>query len=76
MTIEELINNWKLNRALLASKIGMQKSTFNNKLNSSHDSQFSNQELFKLKTVLLELKEDLNIADTDFNEALKIIVGK
>jgi len=75
MEIQEIIDKWKLNRALLASKMGMPKGTFNNKLSPSHPTQFSDKELFQLKTILIQLREDLGIIDTDFNEALKIIAN-
>ena len=35
---------------------------------------FSDKELFQQKTILIQLREDLQIIDTDFNEALAIIV--
>lgn len=73
--IQEIIDKWKINRALLASKLNMPKGTFNNKLNPAHASQFSDKELFQLKTVLLEMGADLMEIERDFNDALKIIAG-
>lgn len=52
----------------------MKKGTFNNKLNPKHSTRFSDKELFQLKTILIQLRDDLGIIDADFNEALKIIV--
>lgn len=63
-----------LNKHLLASKMGMNKGTFANKLNPDHATQFSDKELIQLKTVLIELRNDLGIVDIDFNDALKAIV--
>jgi len=51
----------------------MNKGTFNNKLNPNHSASFTEKELFQLKTILIELRNDLGIIDTDFNDALSII---
>lgn len=75
MEIQEIIDKWKINRALLASKLKMPKGTFNNKLNPSHASQFSDKELFQLKQVLIGMRNDLDVVEQDFNDALKIIAG-
>ena len=70
-----MIDKWKLNRALLASKMGMPKGTFNNKLNASHASQFSNEENIKLVGILREMSKDIDtVTDIDFNDALKALV--
>ena len=72
--MEEIIIQWKLNRAVLASKIGMPKGTFNNKLSPTHPTKFSTGESQKLTCVLLELRKDLEVIDeVGFNEALEII---
>ena len=75
--MEKLINKWKINKGLLATKMNMPLGTFCNKLNSKHSSTFSDAELIQLKLVLKEMNVD--IADTieiDFNDALKAIVNK
>jgi hypothetical protein len=72
--IAAIIDRWKINKALLASKIGMKASTFNNKLNEGHDSQFTDLELIHLKGVLIELREELGVIEGgDFNESLEKI---
>lgn len=76
MEVQDVIIKWKLNRAHLASKLGMLKGTFNNKLNPEHPTKFTNEELFQLKQVLIELYNDLDCIEQDFNEALAIIAGK
>lgn len=70
----DLIIRWRLNRALLASKMEMPKGTFNNKLSPSHATKFSPDEWQKLKCVLIDLRTELQeIDDIEFNEALQII---
>ena len=76
LTVLQVINKWKLNRALLASKMGMPKGTFNNKLSLSHASQFSNEENIKLIGVLREMSNDIDsVTDIDFNDALKLLTN-
>ena len=58
--INELIMKWKLNRALLASKIGMPQSTFNNKLNPKHFTSFNKKEIELIKVILSQLKDELD----------------
>lgn len=75
MTVLQVVDKWKLNRGLLASKMGMPKGTFNNKLNPTHTSQFSNEENIKLIGVLREMAVDIDsVTDIDFNNALKALV--
>ncbi len=75
MDAYELIEKWKLNRALLASKMGMPKGTFNNKLSPNHPTQFKPGEKIKLRDLLLEISKELSEVDPiDFNEALKGLV--
>ncbi len=57
--IKKIIDKWKLNRNLLAAKIGMSKGSFNNKLSETGTYKFSEQEQEKLLKVLLELHNDL-----------------
>lgn len=53
----------------------MPKGTFNNKLNPTHTSQFSNEENIKLIGVLREMSVDIDsVTDIDFNDALSALV--
>jgi hypothetical protein len=53
----------------------MPLGTFCNKLSAKHPTKFSEQEVIKLKGVLIELRNDLDsVTDIDFNEALNAIV--
>ncbi len=73
----EVIDKWKLNRNLLASKMEMPKGTFNNKLSANHPTKFTQEELQKLKCILVELRNDLeSVDDIDFNDALALISRK
>lgn len=58
--IRKIIDKWKLNRNLLASKMEISKGSFNNKLNENEAYKFTELEEQKLKKVLKELKNDLN----------------
>lgn len=72
-----IIEKWKINKGLLASKIEMPLGTFCNKLNPKHSASFSDAELIRLKLTLKEMGVELTEAtDIDFNDALKTIVGK
>lgn len=74
MEIEEIIQKWKLNKNLLASKLKMLKGTFNNKLNPDHKDKFTSDELILLRSALLELRKDLDgVNEISFDEAMKII---
>lgn len=69
-------NKWKINKGLLASKMGMPLGTFCNKLSVKHTSTFSDKEIIQLKMVLRDMRNDIDsITDIDFNEGLKTIVG-
>lgn len=73
-TLWQIIERWKVNRALLASKMDMPKGTFNNKLNPDHDSTFSDKERNLLCQILIEMRNDLEqVEGADFNESLKIL---
>lgn len=79
--IKELINKWKLNHALIASKMGISKGYFSNKLNEkkvgNFTYSFTDEELQKLKVILIELRNDLESVDQiEFNAALAMIVKK
>lgn len=73
-TLQEIIDLWKVNRALLASKMDMPKGTFNNKLNPDHTATFSDKEHSQLCNILIEMRNDLEkVEGADFNEALKLL---
>ena len=83
MTFYELIEKWKLNRNLLASKMQMSKATFNNKLSPDYYGNFTESEQTRLMEILNELKNDMDylpgltgIEDDNFNAALKSIAQK
>jgi len=70
--MEEVIKKWKLNKRVIADKMGMTVVVFNNKLSKTHNSNFTTQEKYALRNVLLELMKDIDSAtDIDFNDALK-----
>ena len=72
--LKEIIDKWKLNHNLLAEKMGMPKGTFNNKLSKQ---DFTDDELDRLKNILLTLRDDLEgISEIDFNDALRLISQK
>lgn len=72
----QVIDKWKVNRALLASKMNMPKGTFNNKLSDAHTAYFTDKELNQLCNILIELRADLaGIESADFNEGLKILTN-
>lgn len=73
--MQKIIEKWKVNKGLLASKMNMPLGTFCNKLSPKHTSQFSDAETIRLKMVLKEMGVDIiGVTDIDFNEALKTIV--
>lgn len=77
MEIHEIISKWKLNKALLAPKLGMQKATFQNKLDPNHNTQFTNDELVLLRSALIEMRKDLEAVDEiSFDDAMRIISQK
>jgi hypothetical protein len=57
--ITQLIEKWSLNKAFLAKKLGMLRGTFNNKIKPDHYTKFSEQEVEKLKGILIKMREDL-----------------
>lgn len=74
--MQQVIEKWKINKGLLASKMEMPLGTFCNKLSQKHPTQFSGSETVKLKGILIEMRNDLDeVTDIDFNEALKTITG-
>lgn len=74
--MEKLINKWKLNKGLLAKKMEMPLGTFCNKLSLKHTTQFSDDEIMRLKMILKELQDDIfNEVEIDFNGALKVVIN-
>jgi hypothetical protein len=74
--MHEIIEKWKLNKGLLASKMGMLTGTFCNKLNPTHTTQFSDTEIIRLKMVLKDMVTDLEtVSEVEFNDALKAVVS-
>lgn len=72
--LRQIIDTWKVNRALLASKIGISKGAFNNKLNEVKTYRFTEAELNALCNVLIHMRDALGVVESaDFNDALKMI---
>lgn len=70
--IQEIVEKWKLNKGVLASKMEMPLGTFCNKLSPTHSAYFTDKEIIRLKLVLKEISADLDSASSiDFNDALK-----
>jgi hypothetical protein len=72
--MEKIINKWKINKSVLAEKMGMTNTTFNKKLKKD---SFADEEMIQLKRILNEMSSDIDsVAGIDFNDALKLIVHK
>ena len=70
--MQKIIEKWKLNKGLLASKMNMPLGTFCNKLSPKHSASFTDAEIIRLKMVLNEMSADIEeVAKIDFNDALK-----
>ena len=70
--MKKVINDWKLNKSLLASKINMSNVVFCKKIK---DNNFTEAEQIRLKMVLKELYVDLeSVIDVDFNDVLKQLI--
>lgn len=75
--MEEIIKKWKINKSLLASKMGMTNTTFNKKLDSGNTNSFNESEMVQLKMLLKDMCDDLeSVVKIDFNCALKLMVKK
>lgn len=73
--MENIIDKWKINKSVLALKMGMTNTTFNKKLSQKNSNNFSDAELVQLKMILREMNSDIeSIIDIDFNDALKLMV--
>lgn len=69
--MEKIINKWKINKSVLADKMGMTNTTFNKKLKKD---SFADEEMIQLKRILNEMSSDIDsVAGIDFNDALKLI---
>jgi hypothetical protein len=70
--MEKIINKWKINKSVLADKMGMTNTTFNKKLKKD---SFADEEMIQLKHILNDMSSDINsVVGIDFNDALKLIV--
>ncbi len=77
MELAEIIKKWKLNKALLASKLNLLKGTFLNKLNNNNGASFTDDELVLIRCALIELRNDLSVIDEiDFETAMRLISQK
>lgn len=75
--MEKIINKWKINKSVLAQKMGMTNTTFNKKLDSRKTTEFTDKELIQLKMILREMCGDLEeVIEIDFNGAISAIVRK
>ena len=75
--INEIIIKWKLNQTLLAERMGMSRTVFVKNLSGQKYYTFTDEQLNKLKSILVEFRTDLEAVDNvDFNEALRIITQK
>jgi hypothetical protein len=75
--MEKIIDKWKINKSLLAEKMGMTNTTFNKKLDSRKTSEFTDKELIQLKMILREMCGDLEgVIEIDFGDAMSAVVKK
>lgn len=59
MTLSELLENNGISKVKMAQKIGMNESTFKNKLSESHSAYFAPEEMIRIKKALGEMGVDL-----------------
>lgn len=78
LTLSQLIEQHSINKAHLASKMGMPRGTFKNKLSENQTAySFTEEELNRLMKILRDMADDIQIvAGVTFNKALSIIVNK
>lgn len=75
--MENIIDKWKINKNVLALKMGMTNTTFNKKLSQKSKNNFSEAEMVQLKMILKEMNSDIeSIIEIDFNDALKLMIKK
>lgn len=74
-SLSQLINQWKLNKVHLASRMKMPVGTFKNKLSERQAAyKFTDEETEQLKEVLMDMAADIqDLCGMTFNEALKKI---
>ena len=65
---------WKLNRTLLASKIGLSKGSFNNKFSETGTYKFTDQEKEDLKKIL-SLDNSLKELNKRYNDHKKFFIN-
>jgi hypothetical protein len=76
MELNETIEKWKVNKGLLADKMGMPLGTFCNKLSPKHSTKFTDAEMIRLKLILKDMGVELTEAcEVDFNDAMKVLVN-
>ena len=59
MQLHELFDKHRINRAYVASRMGMPVGTFNNKMNPNHTTMFSGVENVELLKVLDDIAKDI-----------------
>lgn len=73
----ELVQAWNLNKALLASKMGVNAYTFKMKLAGKPPYKFTEADIEKLNEVLRQLAADIEtVAGISFNKALATVARK
>lgn len=60
MSITELIDKHSLSSAYFAKRLGMARSTFNNKMKGNNGSTFTGPEMVRVLELIAEIKKDLN----------------
>lgn len=59
-TVEQIIKDYKLNQAVLATHLGIHQTTFTEKLNLRRYSKFTPDQREQLKSYLKGLSKDIN----------------
>ena len=63
MDVIELMNKWRLNRSLIARKMGISQSALSNKLSANHRDRFTETQKVKLKKVITDLMRDCEVLE-------------
>lgn len=64
LTLQQLINSWKLNKEVLSSRMKMPVGTFKHKFNETNDKyRFTEVEKEQLLTILNELTKDIELVN-------------
>ncbi len=75
MTVLELIKKYELSQSYFAKRMGMLRATFNNKLSPKHTTQFTPQELIRLRDIIVEMGVDIDGMDAvSFEDTFKEIL--